>query len=1154
MTAPRLILVLGLALAGPLAAQSASGRISGTLSDPAGAVISGAEVTLTSEGTGERQVRRSNDAGVFLFASLPPGSYTIRAAAAGFAPKERKNIVLNADGSVSLGAIVLALGAVTDSVQVESSGTMVELDKSGQSQVVTNAQMRTLMAASRDVMSVMKILPGVSQQTFNQNQSIGGSISGSELNNFSGTRAKWNSVKLDGQPGQNLDQMNRFSIPIAWDAVEEVTVQPNSYLAEHGRSSGVHINVISKGGSNQFHGSGYVFRRHEQFNASNFFNNRDGLARPIGRYTSYGATAGGPIRRDRLFFFVSQENWRVTQAAPIQRTTLPSDLEKAGNFSQSVEQNGRLIPINDPTTRQSVPGNIIPASRLDRHGVAMLKIMPTPNSPSTYLAQGFNNIMQQRIEVPKTQTQFKIDWLPSSRDRVSVRPRWFGQDLRGQTGVCCSVNANFALQPHHYNFLNRSQAVTWTRTVTANLVNELSGGWFTSQEKGDLNERFDLSRYKRDNNGLGDLPQLFTEANALGLIPGMQFGGVPNSPSLTYDDRTPIRARDDRFNLQNQTNWLRGKHNIRLGIFYELQFASEGPRIGNSGDLGGRFLFNRDASNNPLDTNHPFSNAAYGVFREYRQANRYSNGAASMYLIEWYAQDSWKATRNLSLDYGLRLSHFTDYRLRNPDGAALDLGRYDRARAAQLYRPALNGNVRSAQHPVTGDFLPAVFIGAYAPGAGDRLNGIVAGGAPDLNNGFRANPPLQWQPRFGFAYDLAGKGRTVVRGGIGIYKQAIFSSGEGVINSNVVTAPPIVDAPNLFFGTIPSLRTVAGASFPTNEVFAFERDWRKIPTVYKWSFGIQQQLPGALLLDTAYVGNTGRHLRHSRQINTLPPGTRFLPSSNDPTTNRPLPDNFLRPLPGYTNVSLRAQDVGWSHYHSLQVSLNKRRSSALQYGIAYTWSKATGLSDEDSSGLPMFTNYRTYLYGKLPFDQTHMFIANYSYRLPEAPFARNHAVSRAILHGWQINGITTYASGFPSGVSFAFADGVDRTGGGDAPRVWMAANPILARDQRTFERWFNTASIRAPGRLEFGDAPQDVFRRPGIANFDATLSKDFKLTDRLGLQFRSEFYNIFNHTQFDGVDSAARFDAQGNQINARFGQITSARSARELQFSLRVHF
>ena len=1134
-------------------AQSATGRISGTIADPQEAAIVGAEVVLLNEGTGERQVRRSNEAGVFLFPSLAPGSYTIRASQTGFTPRERKGITLSADGSVSLGVLVLSVGSVTDSVQVETSGTMLELDRSGQSQVVTNAQMKTLMAASRDVMSVMKILPGVSQQSFGQNQSIGGSISGSELNNFSGTRAKWNSVKLDGQPGQNLDQMNRFSIPIAWDAVEEVTVQPNSYLAEHGRSSGVHINVISRSGTNEFHGSAYVFRRHEQFNASNFFNNRDGLPRPIGRYTSFGASAGGPVKRDKLFFFVSQEYWRITQAAPIQRTTLPTALEKAGNFSQSFEQNGRLIPITDPVNRQPVPGNIIPPSRLDKHGIAMLAIMPDPNSPSAFFSQGFNNIMQQRIEVPKSQTQLKVDWLPTARDRVSVRPRWFGQDLRGQTGVCCSVNANFAIQPHHYNFLNRAQAVTWTRTVTANLVNELSGGWFTSQEKGNLTERFDLSRYKRENNGLSDLPQLFTEANIYNLIPGMQFAGVPNSPSLTYDDRTPIRARDDRVNLQNQTNWLKGRHNLKAGVFYELQFASEGPRIGNSGDLGGRFLFNRDA-NNPLDTNHPFANAAFGVFREYRQANRYSNGAAKMYLVEWYVQDSMKATRTLSLDFGLRISRFTDYRLRNPDGAAMHLARYDRSQAAQLYPPALNGGVRSARHPVTGAFLPAVFIGAYVPGLGNRLNGIVAGGAPELKNGFRGNPPLQWQPRFGFAYDLGGKGDTVVRGGIGIYSQAIFSSGEGVINSNVVTAPPIVEAPNLFFGTIPSLRTVGGASFPTNEVFAFDPRWENVPTVYKWSFGIQRKTPGGMLLDTAYVGNTGRHLRHSRQLNTLPPGTRFLPSSIDPTTNRPLPDNFLRPIPGFTNVSLRAEDVGWSNYHSLQVSLNRRRASRLQYGIAYTWSKAMGLSDEDSSALPMFTNYRTYLYGKLPFDQTHMFIANYSYRLPDPAFAGGNGFTRAVFHGWHVNGITTFASGFPSGIGFSFADGVDRTGGGDAPRVWMTQNPLLPRGQRTFSRWFNTGSVRAPGRLEFGDAPQDVFRRPGISNFDTTVGKDFRLTERFSLQFRTEFYNLFNHTQFDGVDSTARFDAQGNQINNRFGQVISARAPREVQFSLRLQF
>ncbi|MGH9674221.1 MAG: carboxypeptidase regulatory-like domain-containing protein, partial [Bryobacteraceae bacterium] len=783
-------------------AQSVSGRISGTIVDTQDASITGAEVSLVNEATGERQTRQSNESGIFLFPSLPPGTYTIRASRAGFTPRERKGIALSANGSVSLGSVALAVGGVTERIDVETSGTLIELDNSGQSQVVTSAQMKTLMAAGRDVMALMKVLPGVSQQSFGQNNSIGGSISGAETNNFSGTRAKWNSVKLDGQPGQNLDQMNRFSVPIAWDAVEEVTVQPNSYLAEHGRSSGVHINVISKSGTNEFHGSGYLFRRHEQFNASNYFNNRDGLARPIGRFTSFGASAGGPIRKDKLFFFASQEWWRVTQAAPIQRTTLPTDLEKAGNFSQTVEQNGRSIVITDPTSRMAVPGNIIPANRLDKHGLAMLAVMPAPNSPATFLSQGFNNIMQQRIEIPKSQTQFKVDWLPTSRDRISFRPRWFGQDLRGQTGVCCSVNANFAIQPHHYNFLNRAQAVTWTRTVSASLVNELSGGWFTSRERGDLQGQFDLSKYKRESNGLGDLPQLFPEANASGLIPGMQFAGVPNSPSLTYDDRTPIAARDDRLNLQNQISWLKGTHNVKAGFFYELQFASEGPRIGSSADLGGRFLFNRDA-NNPLDTNHPFSNAAFGVFREYRQASRYSNGAARMYLAEWFAQDSWKATRHLSLDFGVRFSRFTDYRLRNPDGAALDLGRYDRANAARLFEPALNGNVRVARNPVTGAFAPAPYIGAYVPGAGNRINGIVAGGVPELKNGFRGNPPLQVQPRFGFAYDLAGKGNTVIRGGIGIYKQAIFSSGEGIISSSVVTAPPIVESPNLFFGTIP---------------------------------------------------------------------------------------------------------------------------------------------------------------------------------------------------------------------------------------------------------------------------------------------------------------------------------------------------------------
>jgi hypothetical protein len=1140
--------------AGQLSAQLVSGRISATVVDASDAAIPGAEVKLTHEGTGAVSSRQSNETGYVLFVGLAPGNYKVEVRKQGFASYEVTGVPLSANGVVSLGNVPLQVGAVTEKVQVEASGSMVELDNSGQSQVITSAQMKSLLSVGRDVMSTMKILPGVSQQTFGQNNSIGGSISGAETYNFSGTRAKWNSVKLDGQPGQNVDQINRMSIPVAWDAVEEVTVQPTSYLAEHGRSSGVHINVTSKSGTNQLHGTAYYYKRHEMFNAANFFNNRDGLPKPLGRYTSFGGTVGGAVIKDKLFFFASQENWRVTQAAPINRTTLPTALERQGNFSQSVEQNGRLIVITDPTARTPFPGNMVPAARIDKHGRAMLEVMPLPNSPATFLSQGFNNIMQQRIEIPKTQTQLKFDWLPTQRDRISVRPRWFGQDLRGQTGVCCSIHANFALQEHQYNFLNRAQAVTWTRTISANVINELSGGWFTSRELGDTTDRFNLENVKRDKKNLADLPMIFPEVNAANLIPGMQYAGVPNSPSLTYDDRTPIAARDDRMNLQNTLSWVKNNHSMKFGFFYELQLASEGPRINGQADLGGRFLFNRDA-NNPFDTNHPFANAINGVFREYRQSNRYSNGSSRMYLAEWFAQDTWKATRRLSLDYGIRFTQFIDWRLRNPDGAAMILGRYQAGKSPVYFRPVINPATRArvAQNPLTGEFAPVPYIGAFVPGSGDRLNGIASGGVKEFKNGFRGNPPLQVQPRFGFAYDLFGKGSTLVRGGIGVYKQAIYASGESAINTNVVSAPPVVETPILFFGTIPTLRSAQGVAFPNN-AFVFNPSYENVATVYKASFGIQQTLPGSMLLDVAWVGNRGTHLRHSRDLNALAPGTRFQAWAIDTTVNRPLPDNFLRPNQGFQNMSLREEDVGWSNYHGLQVSLNKRLSRGLMFGAAYTWSKAMGIADDDSANLPNFINYRTYLYGKLNFDQTHVLVFNYLYQLPEIAALTKNPIGKAVFGGWALSGISTFASGFPDGIGFSYTDGVDRWGGGDAPRVNMVQNPLLARGSRTFEKWFNTAAFAAPRTGDFGNAPRDVFRRPGITNFDVMLQKEFRIGEKVNLQFRSEFYNFFNHTQFEGVDSTARFDPQGNQINNRFGQLTSARAAREAQLSLRLQF
>ena len=278
-----------------------------------------------------------------------------------------------------------------------------------------------------------------------------------------------------------------------------------------------------------------------------------------------------------------------------------------------------------------------------------------------------------------------------------------------------------------------------------------------------------------------------------------------------------------------------------------------------------------------------------------------------------------------------------------------------------------------------------------------------------------------------------------------------------------------------------------------------------------------------------------------------------MPSSIDPTTNRPFPDNFLRPYLGYQNVRY-LEDSGYSNYNALQVAINRRYTAGLQVGLAYTYAKAMGIANQDGDTLPMYTDYRSYLYGKLSFDQTHVLVLNYLYSLPNKDVLGRNKLSRAVFHNWDLAGIGTFASGFPVGINLSRTDGVDRQGGGDAPRVYVTGNPLLPRGDRSFTKWFNTAAFAAPGVGQFGNAPRDVFRGPGIHNWDLTLSKNFPIREKARFQFRWELYNLFNHTQWSGVDNNARFDAAGNQVNGQFGQVTAARASRQMQFALRFEF
>ncbi len=1173
-------LVLG---ALPVFGQITTGTVAGTVQDSQGGVIPGATVVLISESRGTRGVPGSTNAnGDYVFPNITPDTYTIEITMPGFRTTRRTGVAVSGGDRVAVPVLTIEPGGTAETVEVTAETPLIQAQSGERSFAISATQVENLpLAGNRNFANLTALTPGV----------VGTArLGGGGQNN----------IMMDGISAMdtgNNGQMLQMNI----ESIAEVKVLSQGYQAEFGRSSGLQITAVTKSGTNRFHGSVYDIEDNSDWDSNSWVNKQNGDPKTESRARTWGYSIGGPVGRpggdNKLFFFYSHEYRPSSSGGAINRFRVPTELERAGDFSQTRDNNGAIFNlIRDVSTGQACTasntagcfqdGGVlgrIPADRLYGPGMALLNRYPLPNVTQT---AGTNYNYELARPVDKNllqQPAIRLDYQLSPALRFTGKYSGQRQKRRVIPGTMSPFNDVLTPYPYITNYgvtVNYTlNPTTFIEATYGSIKNELAGG-------GSGGLLTDPSA-TMTSAGLAGLPLIYPDAGVLentgyyaykvmqaenpvywdgtrinvppNFAWGNRIGAAP--PTQTFPGFLNINKTDD---FAVSMTKVAGSHTLKAGFYNNHSYKAQNTGAGGVANLSpfGYINFGND-SNNALDSGFGYSNAILGTFTQYLQQQRFVEGSMIYNNTEFYIQDNWKVNSKLTMDYGMRFTRQQPQHDQFQQMSNFLPNLWSAGAAPVLYVPGCSngavtcsGNTLNAMDPTTGQILTIpgvantqVAIGTIVPGSGDLQNGIRQAGNGIAKTGY-VWPTLVYAPRFGIAYDVTGTQTLVVRGGVGLF----YDRPDGNTIFSIPTNPPMTSSQDLRNGQLQNLGAgVTPVGVPALSTFQYDA---KVPSSTQWNAGIQMSLPWASSLDVSYVGQRAFNRLAQVNLNQVNLGTAYLPEYQDLTKGtsatpgaNALTTNLLRPLEGLSAIQQQTTAFH-EQYHSIQTSFNRRFRGGMSFGVNYTYS----ISFEGNTGLTQRLQHAPDGTFSIREDQAryeelnrnisiqpHVLRGNVVWDLPD--LTADGGAKRVIgyvVNDWQLSSIINLSSGVNYDVTYSYQNNgqsVNLTGSPDyAARIIYLGDPGSGCSSNQYAQ-FDTSAVAGPGYFSDGlESGRNSMRGCMQRDIDISLARNIRLGGGRAVQVRMDAFNAFNLVNFTNRQNEVQYVSPTDQTvrNSQF--------------------